>query len=105
MKIYISLKSSRGDKFVNFAIFSVFGRKLPNMDYQRKIWHSVGATFQHLSKFNIGPAVGKSTVYDTVLKRKCKFLNKLEHSENTLCKMFQNNIQVELSKLSVLYCA
>jgi len=43
------------------------------------------------------------SVYDMVLN-KSKFLNKLEHDENTLCKMFQNNIQVELSELSALYC-
>jgi len=40
------------------------------------------------------------SVYDMVHK-KSKFLNKLEYNENTLCKMFQNNIQVELS---ALYC-
>jgi len=44
------------------------------------------------------------SVYDMVLKRKSKFSNKLEHNENTPCKMFQNNIQVELSELSALYC-
>ena len=33
------------------------------------------------------------SVYDMVLRRKSKFLNKLEYNENTLCKMFQNNIQ------------
>jgi len=44
------------------------------------------------------------SVYDMVLKRKSKVLNKLEYSENTLCKMFQNNIQVKLSELSALYC-
>jgi len=44
------------------------------------------------------------SVYDMVLKRKSKFLNKLKYNENTLCKMFQNNIQVELSELSALYC-
>jgi len=44
------------------------------------------------------------SVYDMVLKRKSKFLNKLANNENTLCKMFQNNIQVELSELSALYC-
>jgi len=36
-----------------------------------------------------------------VLKRKGKFLNKLEYNENTLWKMFQNNIQVELSELGL----
>ena len=44
------------------------------------------------------------SVYDMVLKRKSKFLNKLQYNENTRCKMFQNNIQVELSELSALYC-
>ena len=43
------------------------------------------------------------SVYDLILK-KSKFLNKLEYNENTLCKMFQNNIQVELSELSASYC-
>jgi len=44
------------------------------------------------------------SVYDMVLKRKSNFLKKLKYNENTLCKMFQNNIQVKLSELSALYC-
>jgi len=44
------------------------------------------------------------SLYDMVLKRKSKFLNKMEHNKHTLCKMFQNNIQVEVSELSALYC-
>jgi len=49
-------------------------------------------------------SVFNCSVYDMVLKRKSKFSKKLEYNENTLCKMFQNNIQVELSELSALYC-
>jgi len=33
-------------------------------------------------------------VHDMVHKRKSKVLNKFEYNENTVCKMFRNNIQV-----------
>ena len=45
------------------------------------------------------------SVYDMVLKRKKQIFGKtLEYDENTLCKMFQNNIQVKLLELLALYC-
>ena len=41
------------------------------------------------------------SVYDMVLRRKSKFLNKLQYNENTLCKMFRDFVKFELTKLSV----
>ena len=41
------------------------------------------------------------SVYDMVLRRKSKFLNKLQYSENTLCKMFRDFVKFELTELSV----
>jgi len=43
------------------------------------------------------------SVYDMVPKS--KLVNILEYNENTLCKLFRNNIQVKFSELSVLYCS
>ena len=52
------------------------------------------------SNIQVSQATSHSCAYDVG----ASFLNKLEHNENTLRKMFQNNIQVELSELSALYC-
>ena len=41
------------------------------------------------------------SVYDMVLRRKSKFLNKLQYNENTLCKMFRDRVKFELTELSV----
>jgi len=41
------------------------------------------------------------SVYDMVLRRKRKFLNKLQYNENTLCKMFRDRVKFELTELSV----
>jgi len=41
------------------------------------------------------------SVYDMVLSRKSKFLNKLQYNENTLCKMFRDRVKFELTELSV----
>jgi len=45
------------------------------------------------------------SVNDTVHRRKSKFLNKLPYNENTLSKMFRNNMQVEITELSVSHCS
>jgi len=34
-------------------------------------------------------------VYDMLLRRKSKFLNKLQYNENTLCKMFRDFVKFE----------
>jgi len=36
---------------------------------------------------------------------KSTILNKLEYNESSLCKIFRNIIQVELSELSALHCS
>ena len=41
------------------------------------------------------------SVYDMVLRRKSKFLNKLQYNENTLYKIFRDRVKFELTKLSV----
>ena len=41
------------------------------------------------------------SVYDMVLRRISKFLNKLQYNENTLCKMFRDRVKFELTELSV----
>ena len=35
------------------------------------------------------------------IKKKSKFLNKLQYNENTLCKMFRDFVKFELTELSV----
>ena len=51
------------------------------------------------------PLMFNCSLYDMVHKRKSNFLNKLKYNENTLSKMFLNNIQAELSELSVVHCS